>query len=1266
MTREREMKHPRLKLALTSLLLLAGHADGLDIANNPLFVAGNLAPNLVLTLDDSGSMRRAYVPEVCGDSSDCDQLANRWTKSAQGNGLYYDPTEIYDAPRNADGSSRSTSFSAAWRNGFYISGSAGGLNFATTVDLGSAYQPSANLDMQAIPPERFMGRDVETKGSTGTNSSFTIGNFQNVNGSAGSHNPGSNLLSVVVNGTIMSRGGASTSSTCASGRPSGDKQFTTYLSGSTLTLCFRQTGSDLPIQVSYLRSDAGPAYYNLFNSNRSGCSDPVAQKRNNACYDTVIVGTTSGPGGRDERQNFANWYSFWRTRNLATISAASLTFANLGATTRVAWQALNTCRGSSSSLVTNACQGWTGSYGSNAIRDFGNGTQRGNFYNWLFKLPSSGGTPLRESLKRVGEYFRTTGENSPYDNDFTTANSGQYSCRRNFHVMMTDGIWNDADVYQDYDARTQSLPDGSLYNPSDTSSGHFRIFADRTAQTLSDLAFYYWLTDLSSLANDLVPVVQDEDGNGDGIKDPAGSIYWNPKNNPATWQHMVNFTIGLGLTEFLAAAGLDWNGDMYGGSYPRLQSGAMAWPPASSAMGDSGADYGKSAHDLWHAAINSRGRFFSVDSPRALQESFEKILSMVETATPTAAALASSTNTTGQAGDKTRLFQARFDTRNWDGHLYALEVDAGNAGVGSPLWDAAAMLPAPAARNLFMNDGSVGRNFTWNNLSNGQKAALDQADGNGSLRLDWLRGDHSREQRHSGGLFRNRTSFGFNYDGTPRQIRSEWVLGDIVSSDPLYVGTENQHYELLSSTAGGKNSYASYVESKKRRTPMIYVGANDGMLHALRASDGVEQFALIPSAIFPRLHLLTRPGYSHRFYVDGSPGAGDAYLNGSWKTVVVSGLRAGGKSVLAVDATAPDKPAPSQFMWEFNAGESDADMGYSYSQPQVVRLNNGKWAAVFGNGYGSSNGGAHLYLVDLADGSLITKIEATRTGTDNGLSTPNLIDSDGDRTVDVAYAGDLQGNLWKFDLSSSSATGWKASKLFTAQDDSGKPQPITVQPTVATGDGGRWIFLGTGRLLANGDQNNSDRQSFYGLWDNRMPIGSRNALVKQQVTDTMVGNGSTLRLTTDNAVDLASKRGWYLDLPGTGERVIAEATAAIDNLNPDDNRIIFTTALPSADPCNAQGASWLMELSFKGQRPARPVFDLNQDLKFDSGDEVRDGVVPTGMQSTVGMMESVTWLDKDAAVAFKLAPGTKGAIQTIANRGRGQPTPRRVSWQQLM
>ena len=1218
------MKHARLKLTLTGLLLLSGPAGSFDLSNVPLFVTGNVAPNLLLTLDDSGSMRRGYVPEHCNDLSDCAALDNRWAKAAKGNAIYYDPYVYYPAPFDADLNRRTTSFGAAWRNGYYPE--------AGSVNLGNDYRPTAGLQM----------------GGT-----FTCGG----------------------------QGGSSRNS-------SGSPWFECHMGHFSLDLeTLGATGVNSPAKAHYYR----------YNSELSGCKalSPASGKQANECYELVIVGDQSGPGttdingdgivtaqDRDERQNFANWYSFYRTRNLAVISAASLAFANLGATSRLSWQALNTCRDSTASLVTNRCEGWSGSFGSNAINVFGNATHRQNFYDWLSRLPMNGDTPLRDALIRAGEYFQTKGKNSPYDNDLGTGKSEQYSCRRNFHILMTDGIWNDKlkDI-GNIDGTSTTLPDGTPY---DANQSYARVYQDSTSDTLSDLAFKYWATDLApSLANNLTPVIEALDnhdasgnyGSGDGTQDTQQQIFWHARNNPATWQHMVNFTIGLGLSEFLATAGLDWdrNIGMYGGSYPSLHSGALSWPPATSAMGNTGADYGKSAHDLWHTAINSRGRFFSVESPQDLRDAFEKILSMVEAATPTGAALASnSTNTSSDTGQKTRVFQARFDTRYWNGSLYALEVDGQAGTVSSPVWDAGTQLNQLAASNgrkIFIRGANGAATLSWGNLTKAQQATLNQSDSNGRLRLDWLRGDHSKEQRFVGGLLRNRTAFELNYDGTPSLKRSEWVLGDIVASDPLYVGTGSQQYDQLPAGTPGRDSYAAYVSAKASRTPMIYVGANDGMLHAFRATDGVEQFAVIPDAVFPNLHQLTRPSYTHRYYVDGSPSGGDAFLGGAWKTVVVTGLRAGGQSVFAVDATQADSPTASQFMWEFNADGSDKNMGYSYSQPQVVRLNDGNWAAVFGNGYNSKNGGVSLYIVNLADGSLIQRIEVVKQDSDNGLSTPTLVDTDGDRIVDAAYAGDLKGKLWKFDLKSRSSSNWSGSEFFTAQDGSGNPQPITVQPNVAKGDSGLWIFLGTGSMLSGSDIEAaamSQRQSFYGLWDNGMAIAGRNALVEQTVTDTTSQNGMNLRITSNHEVDLTAKRGWYMDLPSSGERVTTEAATVLDNVNRNDNRIVFTTAMPSSDPCSAQGTSWLMELSFKGRRPTKPVFDLNNDMKFDDADTL-NGVIPTGMQSTVGIMDSVTWLDRDANVAFKLVPGTKGKVQTIANRGRGQGgLSKRVSWQQLM
>ena len=287
----------------------------------------------------------------------------------------------------------------------------------------------------------------------------------------------------------------------------------------------------------------------------------------------------------------------------------------------------------------------------------------------------------------------------------------------------------------------------------------------------------------------------------------------------------------------------------------------------------------------------------------------------------------------------------------------------------------------------------------------------------GQKRLNWLRGDKTNEVRNSG-IFRNRTTT---------------VLGDIINSDPIFSYTESYGYTSLPVTAAGQSTYAAFVSGKSSRPPMVYDGANDGMLHAFRAdtgnaSSGKELFAYVPAAVYGNLSSLTEPAYLHKYFVDGSASIGDAYLASNWKTVLLGGLGKGGKAIYALDISTPDAFTNSQVLWEYSgstasaidgSGVTDANgMGLTYSQPQIARLNNGKWAAIFGNGYNSTSERAFLYIVDLSDGTLIKKI-ATNTAASNGLSTPRLYDNNNDKIIDFVYAGDLQGNLWKFDLSAS-------------------------------------------------------------------------------------------------------------------------------------------------------------------------------------------------------------------------------------------------------
>ncbi|MEY5098230.1 MAG: hypothetical protein RJA36_949 [Pseudomonadota bacterium] len=1214
------MKKPHSGWILLGTLLLAGSSIALTLSDLPLFVTGSVAPNVVLTLDDSASMRRAYLPEICKNDDVCADLDNRWSKSSYANSLYYNPQLIYPAPLNADLSRLDTSFTKAWRNGFYTVS-----NPNNYINLATGYRPTAVMQM------------------------------------------GSNTLNCK-----NSNSGSSNINECYMGHFSQDL--------AALGLTDKQ--ADRPTY----------AYYYNYDANLQGCS---GSKSDNACYRLIRVGSASGPGNTDERQNFANWYSFYRTRNLTVISAASLAFAELDPSVRVGWQALNSCRGSETSLLTTSCDGWSGGNGSNAIKEFRDTQHRQDFYDWLFALPSNGDTPLRQAMMRAGDYFSmTSGADSPYNNIPGNASSGQYDCRRNFHVMMTDGVWNDnVNGGGNRDSTSTSLPaSAGSYNPD---SAYSRVYRDDSSDTLADLAFRYWSTDLAPTLDDKLTAIKDAQdsydlsgayGQGDGNRDRDEQVYWNARNNPATWQHMSNFTIGLGLSDYLGAVGLNWAGDTYSGSFLDIANGRQTWPRVQLGMGESApgsAVYGLSTHDLWHAAVNSRGQFFSAESPAALKDAFASSLRYIRSQTSTAAALAANST---QADADTQIFKAQFDTSKWNGQLFAYRFDKSQGALSAVQWSAAAAMPAHYDRKIFMRTASGSADFAWNNLSTSQKSALNQSDNLGSARLNWLRGDHSQELRFGGSL-RNREVKAF--EKLKPSDPGSWELGDIISSDPRYVGTDPEGYDSLS-------GYKDFAKFKAARMPVIYVGANDGMLHAFAApSDptqsgaGKELFAVIPNGVFGNLAQLANPGYVHRYYVDGSPSSGDAYLNNGnshssgWNTVVLSGLRAGGKSIIAVDATfagGTSQVKAEQFMWEY----TEADMGFTFSQPQIARLNDGSWAAVFGNGYPdqASNGGAFLYLVDLNTGTLLKKIRASAgvPGSDNGLSTPTLIDSNGDGIKDYAYAGDLQGNMWKFDLSASSSSGWGVANggapLFVAQDASGNRQPITVPPAVVKEASVRgfswWVLFGTGRYLSSDDLGStsmSRTQSFYGLWDNGGSISGRSSLVVQSVTGTSTLNGYNVRLSTDNAVDLGTNtRGWYMDLPSSGERVVSPAITVFDNVDASRNRVIFVTNMPASDPCTGGGTSWLMELHFNGRRPWTPVFDLDANGQFDtlggklppiSGVQAKDGF---------GIMAMPTWIDKDTEFAYKLTPGTeKGEIAVIRNKGRGKAgLTRRVSWQQLL
>lgn len=1209
-------------IVAAALVILAAPANAaIPLGDSPLFLTVSVPPNITLTLDDSGSMARGYVPDLCGPVGyDCAKLDNRYVKSAHFNPIYYNPHVRYAPPKNANGAELTTTFNSAYRNGFDTT--------FGTVDLRNRYRPTALLD---LPP-----------GSTNSRQDQYMGHFE-----------ADVRCETSVCQIRDGKGGWVSGQSCPS---------TSSIDARRLASCVGGENNN-----SWDYDPAGlPAYYYVFDPTNNDCTNVTADRaEDNDCYDIVIVSETSGPAttdinddgfinaaDADERQNFANWYSFARTRNFATQTAASLAFVNLDPSVRVSWQALNTCRGDASTLVTNDCDGWRNTSGvSNAIRPF-EGLHKTNFFNWVFRLPTDASTPLPAAMRRVGEYYKTSGENSPYDNNFSTNNSGELTCRRNYHVMMTDGIWNNAVSVGNEDGTNKSLPE--TVNGVSTYSRR-NPFLDDYGNTLADVAFRYWSTDLrNNFGNALLPLYRDSTGS-------AVQNFWNPRNDPATWQHMVNFTIGLGLSGYLSQSGLSWDGNMYGGSYPAIAAGTTAWP-------EPGNDRVANVADLWHAAINSRGQFFSADDPASLSVAFRAALTAITESSGSSAAL--SANSTSLSGS-TLVYQAKFN-QDWSGTLVALPIGAGGA-IGAPAWDASTLIPTPyTARRIFTYDGTSGLEFSsCATLNPQQRAALNMSSGGAvdnrcEERLAWLRGDASGELRN-GGPFRN---------------RPETVMGDIINSDPAYVKDLDYGYSNLP-------GYDAYRAENAGRMPMIYVGSNDGRMYGIRgdagaADSGVEKFSYIPEGVFSNLRHLTDPSYAHRYYVDGSITASDAFIGGQWRTVVLGGLNAGGKSIYALDVTDPAAFDASNVLWEFGQSNDTRDLGFTFSRPQVGVLENGQWVAIFGNGYNSTDGGAHLFVVNLESGDLIRKITASDIAGDenNGLSTPILVDADDNGFIDSVYAGDLQGNLWKFNVSAGSSGSWQVAygqPLFRARR-SGVGQPITAQPKVVDHPvGGQLILFGTGRYLTNSDITDSSVQTYYGIRDSGSAITTTDrSQLQRQSFDAQTGAfGRAVRSVTENSVDWGGgMRGWYLDLvngtgngSANGERVIHSSVIA-------NGRVIFATVVPSTDPCQPGGSSWLLALKLgTGGGFTHSIFDLNNDGFFTDADKATDHVVSGMRLDGLGISNVPVYIEEEGGagpdVGHLFSSGTsdgteQNEICTFENEALCASTSfKRRSWIQI-
>ncbi len=598
--------------------------------------------------------------------------------------------------------------------------------------------------------------------------------------------------------------------------------------------------------------------------------------------------------------------------------------------------------------------------------------------------------------------------------------------------------------------------------------------------------------------------------------------------------------------------------------------------------------------------------YYPATDPEALVDDLNNILVSVQSGSLSITSAAVGTIPVQQGNV---AYQASFTSQDtpfldWTGNLVAQSLDTSS---GSPtvttLWSASRLLDNLVAGSGWSNnrliatwDPTFNRNtgrgvpFTWPRIDSTQRAQLNPQ---GSSRLDYLRGNTNEEVRR-GGRWRNRSH----------------ILGDIVNSNPVFVGVPNSAYFSI-------NGYSDFVTAQANRPGVLYVGANDGMLHAFDASTGRERFAFIPNAVFNNLSTLADTTYnqSHLYFVDGSPQAADVQFNdSSWHTLVVGGESGGGNSIYALDVTNPaainsENNLASTILWEY----TETDLGLTYSEPEIAPINptsttTQRFAVFFGNGYNSANNKAVLYALDPETGALIRKMDLCAlvantcdVNKPQGLSSVAFGNKDGISGAGISqvYAGDLQGNLWSIDVSSSTPSQWQARVLFKARDKAGVIQPITTAPVVTLHPlypryQGLFVIFGTGQFLTVNDLTDTQTQTIYGVWDK--PIGTRTFTRAdlQSQTLSLIGLGVSglnqdIILSTNNDIGWATQVGWYTDLLVGGQRI---------NGSPQllNGAVLTTLITPPLNICTANFTSVFLELNYiTGGGFFNPQLDISND-----------------------------------------------------------------------
>jgi type IV pilus assembly protein PilY1 len=1155
--------------ATTLALLMAGSLPGTaatDLSDIPLINSTSITvlPNIFFIFDNSGSMQDNFMPDYVTNSycksdtslQSCEEGDPPWYTNAF-NGVAYDPTITYSAPLDAAGNvkrghsggntwlaSNTTTWNIVPKDGYKILDTG-------TINLTNGY------------PERVWCRDA---GLTDCKSAIDASN------------------------NYAFPAGVYTRLKTINGAP-------VYYTA-TVEWCTGNAG--LPWGTSSCQDRQTSTYKYVKYSNWQVVRVvPTTTSYTKAVTRTDCLGATCTYN--EEMANFANWYAWYRTRQQMMKTAMSLVFSDVRGTPNAVDPLDKNYFHARVGFTTISDTGTTDGNGYLALNNFdgnvvGTTTQKGKFFDRLFKANGTSTTPLRGALSKAGRIYAGKIGTDPL----------QYSCQRNYAILSTDGYWNTGSDTATYNAlkidgtnKVGNMDGAASCNvsPTDVAMCNDSGTCDKiptnpecdtvgASNSLADIAYYYYHTDLRPAAAD-----------GKTCKDrPTATLTDCTNNVPsggsvkttddvATWQHMTTFTIGLGVDGVLTYQ--DGYKTATTGDYANIKSGSLAWPDPNTASASMTVT--ERIDDLWHAAVNGRGTYFRADNPRSLAQSLRKVLSEMD-AKNGAGASAAASNLQLTAGDNS-VYVANYRSVKWDSDVLAFTlVPATGAVSSSSVWQAQGLLNSRVSgvcgdndsRTIYTGSATI-KTFTWANLTAAEKAyfdtskldqwaswsAADRTAATGETLVGYLRGHNRYEDQDRD---TSPTSpFQINCAPHRRLYRDrDNVLGDIVHSQPVYLKQPK-----FSFTDTGYDAFKLVP-----RDARLYVAANDGMLHAFDAASGSEQWAYIPPMALKNIYKLAGAFYStnHQFYLDGPITVADISA-GSWKTILVGAMGKGGRGIYALDVTGTGAGYP-KVLWNFsaegpdgiaNTADDNPNLGYTYGQPIVTKMKDGTWVVVIASGYNNipnlpsagnfptADGKGRVFVIRASDGVLLKTI-STGVGTvvsPSGLAGLNghVLNLATDNTVERVYGGDLFGNLWGFDLD--------AGTVYKVATVSG---PITAAPAISEIDTNTVLFFGTGRYLGQTDLPSVPQATVYGIKDNN---GGAVVTEADLVQQTMHGD----RTLTVNSVDWNTKSGWFVRLP-TGEMVNLPAQLYGPVLE-------VATVSPTASACEPGGTGWLYGLNFR-------------------------------------------------------------------------------------